>query len=94
MFKNPLKLLNWSVFFQTQIFMLPIMLLFYQSNGLTKGDFFLFQGIFSIAALCFEVSSMFIFLPQAANIHPTALKILFVCIKISGFQYRKPLFYQ
>lgn len=60
MFKNPLKLLNWSVFFQTQIFMLPIMLLFYQSNGLTKGDYFLFQGIFSIAALCFEVPAGYI----------------------------------
>lgn len=60
MFNNPLKLLNWSVFFQTQIFMLPIMLLFYQSNGLTKGDYFLFQGIFSIAALCFEVPAGYI----------------------------------
>lgn len=60
MFKNPLKLLNWSVFFQTQIFMLPIMLLFYESNGLTKGDYFLFQGIFSIAALCFEVPAGYI----------------------------------
>ncbi len=60
MLKNPLKLLNWSVFFQTQIFMLPIMLLFYQSNGLTKGDYFLFQGIFSIAALCFEVPAGYI----------------------------------
>ncbi|MBR5129945.1 MAG: MFS transporter [Alphaproteobacteria bacterium] len=60
MLKNPLKLLNWSVFFQTQIFMLPIMLLFYESNGLTKGDYFLFQGIFSIAALCFEVPAGYI----------------------------------
>lgn len=60
MLKNPLKLLNWSVFFQTQIFMLPVMLLFYQSNGLTKGDYFLFQGIFSIAALCFEVPAGYI----------------------------------
>lgn len=60
MAKNPLKLLNWSVFFQTQIFMLPIMLLFYQSNGLTKGDYFLFQGIFSIAALLFEVPAGYV----------------------------------
>lgn len=60
MCKSPLKLLNWSVFFQTQIFMLPVMLLFYQSNGLTKGDYFLFQGIFSIAALCFEVPAGYI----------------------------------
>lgn len=60
MLQNPLKVLNWSVFLQTQIFMLPITLLFYQSNGLTKGDYFLFQGIFSIAALLFEVPAGYI----------------------------------
>lgn len=58
--KDPLKILNWSIFFQTQIFMLPVMLFFYQANGLTKGDFFLFQGIFSISALLFEVPAGYI----------------------------------
>ena len=35
--------------------MLPVLLLFYQENGLTAGDYFLFQGIFSITALLFEI---------------------------------------
>lgn len=60
MLQHPLKVLNWSVFLQTQIFMLPITLLFYQANGLTKGDYFLFQGIFSIAALLFEVPAGYV----------------------------------
>ena len=53
--KNKLNLFNISVFLQTQIFMLPFLLLFYQKYGLTVGDFFLFQGVFSISALLFEI---------------------------------------
>lgn len=58
--KNPLKIMNWASFLQTQIYMLPILLLFYQANGLTTGDFFLFQGIFSICALLFEIPAGYI----------------------------------
>ncbi len=58
--KNPLKIMNWASFLQTQIYMLPILLLFYQANGLTTGDFFLFQGIFSICALIFEIPAGYI----------------------------------
>lgn len=57
---NALKIFNWSTFFQTQIFMLPVLLLFYQQNGLSIGDYFLFQGIFSITALLFEVPAGYI----------------------------------
>ena len=57
---KPLSKFNLSVFFQTQIFLLPVLLLFYQHNGLTIGDFFLFQGIFSLAALLFEVPAGYI----------------------------------
>lgn len=60
MFGNPLKVFNLSVFLQTQIFMLPVLLLFYQQNGLTVGDFFLFQGIFSLTALLFEIPAGYI----------------------------------
>ena len=49
--KNPLEIFNVATFLQTQILMLPVLLLFYQENGLTAGDLFLFQGIFSITAL-------------------------------------------
>ncbi len=53
--RHPLQIFNWAAFLQTQIFMLPVLLFFYQENGLTQGDYFLFQGIFSIAALLFEI---------------------------------------
>lgn len=57
MVKNPLKLLNLASFLQAQLFLLPVLLLFYQKNGLTIGDFFLFQGVFSIASILFEIPS-------------------------------------
>jgi MFS family permease len=60
MLKHPLKVFNLSVFLQTQIFMLPVLLLFYQQNGLTLGDYFLFQGIFSLTALLFEIPAGYI----------------------------------
>lgn len=53
--KNDLRILDFSVFFQTQLFLLPVLFLFYQHCGLSVGDFFLFQGIFSLAGLLFEV---------------------------------------
>ena len=53
--KNKLQLLNISVFLQTQLFMLPFLFLFYQHCGLGVGDFFLFQGIFSLTALLLEI---------------------------------------
>lgn len=60
MLKHPLKIFNLSAFLQTQIFMLPVLLLFYQQNGLTVGDFFLFQGIFSLTALLFEIPAGYV----------------------------------
>ncbi len=57
---KPLRIFNFSTFLQTQILMLPVMLLFYQENGLTAGDLFLFQGIFSISALLFEIPAGYI----------------------------------
>ncbi|MBO7258366.1 MAG: MFS transporter, partial [Alphaproteobacteria bacterium] len=53
--KNKLTFLNISIFLQTQLFLLPFVLLFYQSHGLTVGDYFLFQGIFSLSALLLEI---------------------------------------
>lgn len=49
------KLLNTASFLRTQLFMLPVLLLFYQENGLTLSDFFLFQGIFSLVAFIGEI---------------------------------------
>lgn len=58
--KEPLRLFNISTFLQTQILMLPVLLLFYKENGLSLGDYFLFQGIFSISALLFEIPAGYI----------------------------------
>ena len=55
-----LRILNTSVFLQTQIFLLPVLFLFYQSCGLSVSDFFLFQGIFALCALLFEVPAGFL----------------------------------
>lgn len=52
---NKLRFLNISVFLQTQLYLLPFLFLFYQHCGLSVGDFFLFQGVFSIACLLFEI---------------------------------------
>lgn len=57
---QPLRIFNFSTFLQTQILMLPVLLLFYQENGLSAGDLFLFQGIFSITALLFEIPAGYI----------------------------------
>ena len=55
--QNKLRYLNISIFLQTQLYMVPFLLLFYQQNGLTVGDFFLFQGIFSLSAILFDIPS-------------------------------------
>lgn len=60
MLLKPLRIFNFSTFLQTQILMLPVLLFFYQENGLEKSDLFLFQGIFSITALLFEVPAGYI----------------------------------
>lgn len=53
--KKSLRIFNLSVFFQAQIFLLPVLFLFYQHCGLSVADFFLFQGVFSLAGLLFEI---------------------------------------
>lgn len=58
--KKPLEIFNFSAFLQTQILMLPVLMYFYEENGLTTGDLFLFQGIFSITALLFEIPAGYI----------------------------------
>ena len=47
--------LNIASFLQSQVFLFPVLLLFYQHHGLTIGDFFLFQGIYSLTRLFLEV---------------------------------------
>lgn len=42
---HSLFLFQVSAFFKSQMFLLPVLYLFYLSNGLTAADYFLFQGI-------------------------------------------------
>jgi len=52
---NPLKKLNLACFLRSQLYLAPVLLLFYQQNGLSIADFVLFQGLFQLTGILFEV---------------------------------------
>ena len=52
---NPLKKLDIACFLRSQLYLAPVLLLFYQQNGLTIADFVMFQGIFQLTGILFEV---------------------------------------
>lgn len=52
---NPLKRLDIACFLRSQLYLAPVLLLFYQQNGLTITDFILFQGIFQLTGILFEI---------------------------------------
>lgn len=54
-FENPLKRLDLACFLRSQLYLAPVLLLFYQQNGLTAADFVLFQGIFQLTGIVFEI---------------------------------------
>lgn len=56
---NPLLSLNISILCRSQL-LLPVLFLFYQQNGLTAGDFFLFEGISSFISLILLIPSGYI----------------------------------
>ena len=47
----PLSMYNIAAFLRSQLFLLPVLLFFYQENGLTVGDFYLIQGLIVFFAL-------------------------------------------
>ena len=51
----PLFLYNIAAFLRSQIFLLPVLLFFYQENGLSVGDFYLIQGLIVFFAFLFEI---------------------------------------
>ena len=57
--KAPL-LLRWANIFQVLMFVLPVIVLFYKHKGLTVGDFFLIQGLFSIFYFLLEIPTGYI----------------------------------
>lgn len=52
---NPLKKLDLACFLRSQLYLAPVLLLFYQQNGLTIADFVMFQGIFQLTGIVFEI---------------------------------------
>ena len=52
---NPLHRLNLACFLRSQLYLAPVLLLFYQQNGLSIADFVLFQGLFQLTGILFEI---------------------------------------
>ena len=52
---NPLNRLDIACFLRSQLYLAPVLLLIYQQNGLTIADFVLFQGIFQLTGIIFEI---------------------------------------
>ena len=53
--KARFSLIYGIAFFRQQMLLLPVLLLFYLSNGLTVGDYFLFQGIMTLLTVLLEM---------------------------------------
>lgn len=56
--KNPdfhIYKLNLALFLQTMLLLSPVMLLFYNENGLSAYDLFFFQSIFYLISILFEI---------------------------------------
>jgi len=52
---TPLKKLDLACFLRSQLYLAPVLLLFYQQNGLTIADYVMFQGIFQLTGIVFEI---------------------------------------
>ncbi len=44
-----------ACFLRSQLYLAPVLLLFYQQNGLSIADFVMFQGIFQLTGIIFEI---------------------------------------
>ena len=53
--KTPLSLFYITAFLKSQMFLLPVLYLFYLSNGLTTADYFLFQGLIVLINVLLQV---------------------------------------
>lgn len=57
---TPLHLFYFSAFLKSQMFLLPVLYLFYLENGLTTADYFLFQGIIVLINVFLQIPAGFI----------------------------------
>ena len=53
--KTPLSLFYMTAFLKSQMFLLPVLYLFYLSNGLTTADYFLFQGLIVLMNVLLQI---------------------------------------
>lgn len=58
--RTPLTLFNLSAFLKSQTFLLPVLYLFYLSNGLTSADYFLFQGLIVLMNVFLQIPAGYI----------------------------------
>lgn len=57
---TPLTLFNLSAFLKSQMFLLPVLYLFYLSNGLTPADYFLFQGMIVLMNVFLQIPAGYV----------------------------------
>jgi len=87
----PLSMYNVAAFLRSQLFLLPVLLFFYQENGLTVGDFYLIQGLIVFFAFLFEIPAGYlgdIFPRKYILITAYALFLarLFLWVNFRGFE--------
>jgi len=58
--ERSILLLRWARVFKGLMFILPVVVILYQHKGLSIGDFFLIQSIFSIAVFVLEIPTGYI----------------------------------
>ena len=87
----PLSMYNVAAFLRSQLFLLPVLLFFYQENGLTVGDFYLIQGLIVFFAFLFEIPAGYLgdIFPRKyilITAYSLFLARLFLWINFRGFE--------
>lgn len=87
----PLSMYNVAAFLRSQLFLLPVLLFFYQENGLSVGDFYLIQGLIVFCAFLFEIPAGYLgdIFPRKyilITAYGLFLGRLFLWISFSGFE--------
>lgn len=79
---HPLKRLDIACFLRSQLYLAPVLLLFYQQNGLTIADFVMFQGLFQLTGIIFEIPCGYI---ADSTSKKNVLILAFICFFLRAF---------
>lgn len=79
---HPLKRLDVACFLRSQLYLAPVLLLFYQQNGLSIADFVMFQGIFQLTGIIFEIPCGYI---ADSTSKKNVLILAFTCFFLRAF---------